>query len=75
MSPTVPSTLVRTVSFCLHLYHYRADLYILLTGPAQLKGPFDSTGFPVGCKSACLAGLGDPGQRIFPIDPGGGLSS
>jgi len=22
--------------------------------PAQLKGPFDSTGFPVGCKSACL---------------------
>ncbi|KAI0710079.1 thaumatin-like protein [Earliella scabrosa] len=28
--------------------------------PAQLKGPFDSTGFPVGCKSACLAGLGDP---------------
>ncbi|KAF9448441.1 thaumatin-like protein [Macrolepiota fuliginosa MF-IS2] len=21
--------------------------------PAQLKGPFDSTGFPVGCKSAC----------------------
>jgi hypothetical protein len=24
------------------------------TGPASLKGPFDSTGFPVGCKSACL---------------------
>ncbi|KAJ3481314.1 hypothetical protein NLI96_g7746 [Meripilus lineatus] len=22
--------------------------------PAPLKGPFDSTGFPVGCKSACL---------------------
>ncbi|KAJ6500259.1 thaumatin [Mycena vulgaris] len=22
--------------------------------PATLKGPFDSTGFPVGCKSACL---------------------
>ncbi|KAJ7628699.1 thaumatin-like protein [Roridomyces roridus] len=22
--------------------------------PSQLKGPFDSTGFPVGCKSACL---------------------
>ncbi|KAJ7055586.1 thaumatin [Mycena amicta] len=22
--------------------------------PAALKGPFDSTGFPVGCKSACL---------------------
>ncbi|KAI0629410.1 thaumatin-like protein [Trametes polyzona] len=28
--------------------------------PAQLKGPFDSSGFPVGCKSACTAGLGDP---------------
>jgi len=25
--------------------------------PAALKGPFDSTGFPVGCKSACVAGL------------------
>ncbi|KAH9026515.1 thaumatin-like protein [Lactarius pseudohatsudake] len=25
--------------------------------PAQLKGPSDSTGFPVGCKSACGAGL------------------
>ncbi|THH19533.1 hypothetical protein EUX98_g8757 [Antrodiella citrinella] len=22
--------------------------------PAQFKGPFDSTGFPVGCKNACL---------------------
>ncbi|KAI0327518.1 Osmotin thaumatin-like protein [Cubamyces sp. BRFM 1775] len=28
--------------------------------PAPLKGPFDSTGFPVGCRSACQAGLGDP---------------
>ncbi|KAI0787891.1 thaumatin-like protein [Fomes fomentarius] len=28
--------------------------------PAELKGPFDSDGFPVGCKSACTAGLGDP---------------
>ncbi|KAI8978277.1 Osmotin thaumatin-like protein [Trametes punicea] len=28
--------------------------------PAPLIGPFDSTGFPVGCKSACEAGLGDP---------------
>ncbi|KXN93150.1 Thaumatin-like protein 1a, partial [Leucoagaricus sp. SymC.cos] len=25
--------------------------------PAPLKGPFDSTGFPVGCKSACVANL------------------
>ncbi|KAI0765661.1 Osmotin thaumatin-like protein [Trametes elegans] len=30
--------------------------------PAPLKGPFDSSGFPVGCKSACVAGLG--GDRI-----------
>ncbi|KAI0752643.1 thaumatin-like protein [Daedaleopsis nitida] len=28
--------------------------------PAALKGPLDSSGFPVGCKSACFAGLGDP---------------
>ncbi|KAI0629413.1 thaumatin-like protein [Trametes polyzona] len=27
--------------------------------PSQLQGPFDSSGFPVGCKSACAAGLGD----------------
>ncbi|KAH7326956.1 thaumatin [Rhizoctonia solani] len=25
--------------------------------PAPLKGPFDSSGFPVGCKSACAANL------------------
>ena len=25
--------------------------------PAALKGPYDSSGFPVGCKSACLANL------------------
>ncbi|KIJ43377.1 hypothetical protein M422DRAFT_253254 [Sphaerobolus stellatus SS14] len=29
--------------------------------PSALKGPFDSTGFPVGCKSACFANLdGNP---------------
>jgi hypothetical protein len=28
-----------------------------LEGPAQLAGPFDSTGFTVGCKSACSARL------------------
>jgi len=29
--------------------------------PAPLKGPFDSSGFPVGCKSACSANLdGNP---------------
>ncbi|KAI0333044.1 thaumatin-like protein [Cubamyces sp. BRFM 1775] len=32
--------------------------------PAPLKGPYDSTGFPVGCKSACEAGLGgDPANN------------
>ncbi|EDR10333.1 thaumatin-like protein [Laccaria bicolor S238N-H82] len=31
--------------------------------PTPLKGPFDSTGFPVGCKSACNANLdGNPGN-------------
>ncbi|KAI0686447.1 thaumatin-like protein [Cytidiella melzeri] len=29
--------------------------------PPPIQGPFDSTGFPVGCKSACFANLdGDP---------------
>ncbi|KAH9978722.1 thaumatin-like protein [Lactifluus volemus] len=28
-----------------------------LNCPPPLQGPFDSTGFPVGCKSACAAGL------------------
>jgi len=31
--------------------------------PASLKGPFDSTGFPVGCKSACLV---DPNPSNSP---------
>ncbi|KAI0036913.1 thaumatin-like protein [Vararia minispora EC-137] len=31
--------------------------------PAPLQGPYDSTGFPVGCKSACEANLdGNPGN-------------
>lgn len=33
-----------------------------IVGPTELKGPFDSNGVAVGCKSACAAGLGgDPG--------------
>ncbi|KAG6889587.1 hypothetical protein C0995_016395 [Termitomyces sp. Mi166 len=33
-------------------------------GPDPLKGPFDASGAPVGCKSACLANLdGNPGQH------------
>ncbi|TFK94007.1 thaumatin-like protein [Polyporus arcularius HHB13444] len=32
--------------------------------PAEIQGPFDSNGFPVGCKSACEAGLGgDPANN------------
>ncbi|KAH7106379.1 thaumatin-like protein [Auriculariales sp. MPI-PUGE-AT-0066] len=31
--------------------------------PSPLKGPFDSSGFPVGCRSACSANLdGNPGN-------------
>lgn len=33
--------------------------------PAPLVGPLDSTGFPVGCKSACVANLGgNPGAFV-----------
>lgn len=32
-------------------------------GPSALKGPYDSTGYPVGCKSACVANLsGNPSR-------------
>ena len=35
------------------------------TGPAALIGPYDSSGFPVGCKSACEADLdGDPSESL-----------
>lgn len=37
----------------------------MLEGPAPLQGPDDSTGFPVGCKSACEANLdGNPSECI-----------
>ena len=35
-------------------------------GPEPLKGPFDSVGFPIGCKSACFANLdGNQGESPF----------
>lgn len=41
------------------------------TCPAPLVGPLDSTGFPVGCKSACNANLdGNPGElRCVALQP------
>lgn len=43
------------VAICLAL------IQIKLAGPAPLQGPYDSSGFPVGCKSACEANIdGDP---------------
>ncbi|KAH8833164.1 thaumatin [Flagelloscypha sp. PMI_526] len=35
--------------------------------PAELKGPYDSSGFPVGCASACQKGLwkGDPNNNPY----------
>ncbi|KAF5348765.1 hypothetical protein D9756_009723 [Leucocoprinus leucothites] len=42
--------------------------------PAQLKGPFDSSGFPVGCKSACVANL-DGNQANSPNCCSGQFSS
>lgn len=37
------------------------------TGPAPLKGPYDSNGYAVGCNSACKAGLAaDPGTSLLP---------
>lgn len=37
----------------------------LRAGPAALIGPYDSSGYPVGCKSACEADLdGDPSKHF-----------
>ncbi|KAI0710077.1 thaumatin-like protein [Earliella scabrosa] len=47
--------------------------------PAELKGPFDASGFPVGCKSACVAGIGDRARNCcmdeFSSGPGACQSS
>ncbi|KAF8528423.1 thaumatin-like protein [Hysterangium stoloniferum] len=38
--------------------------------PSQLKGPFDSVGFPVGCRSACDANIdGDQGNTFSANSP------
>ena len=48
--------------FCLKVI-FESD-HTCLIGPAALKGPYDSSGFPVGCRSACQAGLApDPGKQ------------
>lgn len=53
-----------------HVYSGLANGVKLMLGPAQLKGPFDSTGFPVGCKSACVANLdGNQSDYHFSILP------
>jgi hypothetical protein len=44
---------------------YRATSLTFGAGPTPLKGPFGSNGFPVGCKSACAAGL-SPDQSNSP---------
>lgn len=45
---------------------YVPNLIHRISGPDPLKGPFDSTGFPVGCKSACAANIdGNPSQPEF----------
>jgi hypothetical protein len=39
------------------------------SGPAAQKGPFDSSGFPVGCKSACTVDAlnGNAGTYLYRI--------
>ena len=50
--------------FYLYAYYGQSHVscfYLTHTGPAPLQGPYDASGFPVGCKSACDANLsGDP---------------
>ena len=55
----LPVRITPSASAC-HVAECAVDLGPIC--PAALKGPFDSTGFPLGCKSACLANLdGNPG--------------
>jgi len=54
-----PWTWDQTVRFL--AFHPITALKSLL-GPAPLKGPIDSRGVPIGCKSACEANVdGNPG--------------
>ena len=62
-SRTALLTWVRTVR--ISLWELPHTFNAVCIGPSALKGPYDSVGFPVGCKSACVAGLGDP-CRAFP---------
>ena len=49
---------VRTVRPSRHSGNTPSHVYSpLIKGPEQLKGPFDATDFPLGCKSACGAGI------------------
>ncbi len=43
------------------------DACCFLIGPAALKGPYDSSGFPVGCKSACLVDSNPSASTCFEI--------
>lgn len=44
-----------------HWFNLSYFWFAFSKGPAALIGPYDSSGFPVGCKSACEADLdGDP---------------
>lgn len=55
----LPVSVTPSASAC-HVAECAVDLGPIC--PTALKGPFDSTGFPLGCKSACLANLdGNPG--------------
>jgi hypothetical protein len=55
----LPLRIIPSASAC-HVAECAVDLGPIC--PAALAGPFDSSGFPVGCKSACLANLdGNPG--------------
>lgn len=49
------------------IFHTYLSFAILISviGPSALIGPYDSSGFPVGCKSACEADLdGDPSKAL-----------
>lgn len=46
---------------CKWRVHLSGSSHTVKSGPQPLQGPFDSSGFPVGCKSACFANLdGNP---------------
>ena len=61
---------------CTYAATVASPMLMTAAGPQPIQGPFDSTGFPVGCKSACFANLdGNPSACRFHSDRLGSIKT